>query len=84
MHVKKLFSSLLFLFLIINCTYAQEYFTITQYNVAVSVNKDASLDVDETINVHFTEPRHGIYRFIPYRYQLHRQHIRLMPCRYHV
>lgn len=49
---------------------AQEYFTIRQYNVAVQVNKDASLDVTETIAVHFTEPRHGIYRLIPYKYAL--------------
>lgn len=49
---------------------AQEYFTITSYNVGVQVNKDASLDVVETINVHFTEPRHGIIRFIPYQYPL--------------
>lgn len=49
---------------------AQEYFTITSYNVGVQVNKDASLDVVETINVHFTEPRHGIIRFIPYKYPL--------------
>lgn len=49
---------------------AQEYFTITSYNVGVLLNKDASLDVVETINVHFTEPRHGIIRFIPYQYPL--------------
>lgn len=68
--MKNLFSSLLSVFLFINCVTAQEYFTITRYDVAVTVNKDASLNVDETINVHFTEPRHGIYRFIPYKYQL--------------
>lgn len=49
---------------------AQEYFSITSYNVGVQVNKDASLDVVETINVHFTEPRHGILRFIPFQYPL--------------
>jgi uncharacterized membrane protein len=68
--VKKIFSSLLSLFFLINSVSGQEYFTISQYNVSVTVNKDASLDIDETINVHFTEPRHGIYRFIPYKYQL--------------
>ncbi|HEY6974779.1 MAG TPA: DUF2207 domain-containing protein, partial [Chitinophagaceae bacterium] len=68
--MKKFFSSLLSLLLVINCVSAQEYFTITQYNVEITVNKDASLDIDETIDVHFTEPRHGIYRFIPYKYQL--------------
>lgn len=49
---------------------AQEYFTIKEYDVAIRVNKDAALDVDETIQVHFTEPRHGIYRFIPFRYPI--------------
>ena len=67
--MKKLFAFLVFAF-IINHAHAQEYFTISKYDVAVTVNKDASLDVVETINVHFTESRHGIIRFIPYKYQL--------------
>ena len=67
--MKKLFAFLVFAF-VINCTNAQEFFTISKYNVAVTVNKDASLDVVEIINVHFTESRHGIIRFIPYKYQL--------------
>ena len=67
--MKKLFVFLVFAF-VINCTNAQEYFTINKYNVAVTVNKDASLDVVENINVHFTESRHGIIRAIPYKYQL--------------
>ena len=68
--MKKIFVSLLTLFVLANTTTAQEYFTIKQYDVAIHVNKDASLDVDETINVHFTEARHGIIRAIPYKYQL--------------
>jgi len=68
--VKKLFSSLLLVFVCINYTIAQEYFTISQYDVAIKVNKDASLDIDETILVHFTANRHGIIRFIPYKYRL--------------
>jgi len=68
--VKKIIVSLFILFVLANTATAQEYFTIKQYDVAVHVNKDASLDVDETINVHFTEPRHGIIRLIPYKYQL--------------
>jgi uncharacterized membrane protein len=67
--VKKLFAFLVFAF-VINCTNAQEFFTISKYDITVNVNKDASLDVVETINVHFTESRHGIIRFIPYKYQL--------------
>lgn len=34
------------------------------------VNKDASLDITETIDVKFTESRHGILRMIPYKYAL--------------
>jgi uncharacterized membrane protein len=67
--VKKLVSFLLFA-LVINCAKAQEYFTIKQYDVAIKVNKDASLDVTENIHVFFTEPRHGIIRLIPYKYAL--------------
>ena len=68
--MKKLFVIILLSFVLVNCAVAQEYFTIKQYDVKVKVNKDASLDIDETINLHFTEPRHGIYRFIPFKYKL--------------
>lgn len=68
--MKKISAILLLLFVCLHTTIAQEYFTIKKYDVAVHVNKDASLDIDETILVHFTENRHGIYRFIPYKYQL--------------
>lgn len=48
---------------------AQEYFTIKDYGIDVKVNKDASLDITENILVHFTEPRHGIFRMIPFIYR---------------
>jgi uncharacterized membrane protein YgcG len=64
------FVTLLLICLANNALYAQEYFTIKQYNVAVKINKDASLDITETINVHFTEPRHGIFRMIPFKYSI--------------
>jgi uncharacterized membrane protein len=51
-------------------TRAQEFFTIKRYTVNLEVNKDASLDIEETIDVHFTSERHGIYRAIPYKYRL--------------
>ncbi|MEO8415538.1 MAG: DUF2207 domain-containing protein [Ginsengibacter sp.] len=60
----------IFPFLIVGAVRAQEYFTITQYDVTVRVNKDASLDISEKIDVHFTEPRHGITRKIPYKYDV--------------
>jgi uncharacterized membrane protein len=63
--------SIIFFALIANVNaYAQEAFTIKNYVVDVKVNKDASLDINEKISVHFTEPRHGIIRRIPYKYQL--------------
>ena len=68
--MKKKFATLLFTFVFISGVNAQEYFTIKQYNINVTVNKNASLDITESINVHFTENRHGIIRLIPYKYQL--------------
>lgn len=49
---------------------AQEAFTIRNYDVKVKVNKDASIDITETINVIFTEERHGITRAFLYRYAI--------------
>lgn len=53
---------------LLNYTAAQEYFVINEYNVFIRVNQDASLDIDETIQVTFTAERHGIQRFIPFLY----------------
>ncbi len=44
-----------------------EYFTITNYDVVVNFNSDGSADFEEVIEVRFSEPRHGIFRFIPLR-----------------
>ncbi len=67
---KKVLLSVFVLLLINASVYAQEYFTIKDYGVEVKVNQDASLDITENILVHFTEPRHGIFRMIPFRYQV--------------
>ncbi len=72
--MKKFFLILVCAFLFVGNIAAQEYFTIKQYDIAVTVNKDASLNITETINVHFTEPRHGIFRFIPFKYPLQALH----------
>ncbi len=72
--MKKLFSIIIISFYIIGKTSAQEYFTISNYTINVKVNKNASLDVAEKINVHFTEQRHGIIRKIPYKYKLQPLH----------
>jgi uncharacterized membrane protein len=44
-----------------------EYFTITRYAIDVTFAADGSADFVETIEVSFSERRHGIFRFIPYR-----------------
>lgn len=47
---------------------AQQNYEITNFEINVFVNQDASLDVSEKIYVHFDEPYHGIYRDIPFKY----------------
>ena len=42
-----------------------EYFTITNYKVAVVITEEGYADFTETIEVLFSEPRHGIFRHIP-------------------
>ncbi len=68
--MKKLFATILFSILITGTITAQEYFTITNYNIHVKINKNASLDIAEKIDLYFTEQRHGIIRQIPYKYKL--------------
>jgi len=43
-------------------------FTITKFHSDITINEDSSLFVKETILVEFSEPKHGIYRDIPFRY----------------
>ena len=47
---------------------AQEAFTHQALRIDVKINKDASIDFVETLNVHFSEHRHGIIRSIQYQY----------------
>lgn len=42
-----------------------EYYDTNEYNVNMDVNKDNSFMISEEIKVTFSEPRHGIYRYIP-------------------
>ncbi len=44
---------------------AQEVFTINDYRLIVSVNKDTTLDITEKIQADFTQKKHGLYRNIP-------------------
>ena len=67
--MKKIIASLL---LACSCIWAQaqDGYSINNYDVHIRVNKDASLDIKETISVHFDISSHGIYRMIPYKYKL--------------
>lgn len=49
---------------------AQEAFTIKNYEVHAKINKDASVNITETIDVDFSEPRHGIIRTFLFRYPI--------------
>lgn len=68
--MKKIILLIAALVAIVNISAAQEYFVINKYNVFIKVNQDASLDVDETIQVTFTSERHGIMRYIPFLYNV--------------
>ncbi|HUR30884.1 MAG TPA: DUF2207 domain-containing protein, partial [Saprospiraceae bacterium] len=42
-----------------------EFFVIKQYHIEVNFTKEGYADFEETIEVEFSEARHGIFRFIP-------------------
>lgn len=66
--MKKQAALLFFILSIVYSSWAQDYFSIALYKVNVRINKDATLDIDETIDIHFTQERHGIVRRIPIRF----------------
>ena len=45
--------------------FAVNDYTITNYDIDMTVNEDNTFDIVETISVYFNIPRHGIYRKIP-------------------
>lgn len=47
-----------------------EFFTIKNYDIHVRVDASGVFHVKEIIDVAFTEPRHGIFRTIPRRYDV--------------
>ena len=56
------------LILFISPAFAQ-YFTIDKFHSDIMIDEDSSLIVKETIDVEFHQPRHGIYREIPFKYR---------------
>lgn len=45
-------------------------FNITQYDIDVTILENGALKIRETIDVFFTEEKHGIYKDIPTRYTI--------------
>jgi hypothetical protein len=56
------------LILFITPAFAQ-YFTISKFHSDIMIGEDSSVIVKETIDVQFHQPRHGIYREIPFKYR---------------
>lgn len=44
-------------------------YVVESFDVGIVINEDSSFDVEEKISVFFTEPRHGIFRYIPIKYK---------------
>ncbi|MDD3350338.1 MAG: DUF2207 domain-containing protein, partial [Eubacteriales bacterium] len=61
-----LFLTLLLLLAATGAVFGASYVT-ESYHVDVEVNRDNSWIVTETIQMNFTAPSHGIYRYIPYQ-----------------
>ncbi|WP_273265037.1 DUF2207 domain-containing protein [Flexistipes sinusarabici] len=66
--MKKIFYLILLLFV---CSFAHaEYFTIENYSNEIFLQSNSVIEVKEELTVRFTSPRHGIFRKIPYKYDL--------------
>ena len=64
--MKKIFLSFITLFLLVGAVFADDGgYYITHYDFYGSLSKDKVLTVQETIDVMFTDYRHGIYRDLP-------------------
>jgi uncharacterized membrane protein YgcG len=75
-NVTKMFSLIVLTFLILGLNlilftspaFAQ-YFTINKFHSDIMIGEDSSVIIKETIDVEFHQPRHGIYREIPFKYR---------------
>lgn len=63
-------SLLIIIYLLAFQSLKSQPYVIKKYQVDVSINKDASINVVENLDVEFNEPRHGIIRKIPFRYEI--------------
>jgi uncharacterized membrane protein YgcG len=56
------------LVLFVSSAFAQ-HFTINKFHSDIMIGEDSSVIIKETIDVEFHQPRHGIYREIPFKYR---------------
>ncbi len=63
-----LLSICLFISLSMTQTSLAQDFTITKFHTDITIYKDSSLLVQETLLVNFHDSRHGIFREIPFKY----------------
>lgn len=63
-----LFSFLLFLGLFTEVVYGKEEYTVKNYNINVLVTEDNVYEVTETMDIFMPNEQHGIYRYIPLKY----------------
>lgn len=47
--------------------FAIDNFQTDRFDVNIVANEDNSFDVEETITVYFPSPKHGIFRYVPYK-----------------
>lgn len=67
---RKLFLLVAFLAMVLTASAGQGGMYYKNFNVDAVVHKDNTWDVTETMDVVFSEPRHGIYRYIPINFTL--------------
>lgn len=65
--MKKAFLIPITLFLV-TLSFSQD-FTIKNFDVRIELYKEGYIKTEEDIQVYFDQPRHGIYRDIPYKYK---------------
>ncbi len=56
-------------FLLWSASASAEFFEIKSYDTKIVVDSESVLNVEEVIDVVFSEPRHGIFRKVPYQYK---------------
>ena len=64
-----LFVLLTFIFLWPQKSSAQVIEQINQFSADINIDQNGTIEVVEEISYHFSYPRHGIYRYLPYRYE---------------